>query len=82
MPAVKVTVLKGGNRNNLTVSPVSDARIEYLQEDGIQGARVITSAPPANTYFDYNNGVSPYSIPYWVLEKPEDIFNQASDLNI
>lgn len=80
--AVKVSVVKGGNTNFTSIVPSSDAKTEYLQETGIINALPLTDSGAAQTYFDYNNGVSPYKIPYWVVQTPEQIFNQASDLTV
>ncbi len=76
---VIVHVVKGGDTTFTAIAPASDAKTEYLQLDGIQNLKPLTSSGSANSYFDYNNGISPYRIPYYVTETPNNIVNQASD---
>lgn len=80
--AVKVNVVKGGNTTFTAIAPASDAKTEYLQEDGIKNAKPLSNSGAAKTYFDYDNGVSPSFVGYWVIETPENIFNQASDATV
>lgn len=80
--AVKVNVVKGGNTNFITIVPASDAKTEYIQEEGIKNAKTLSNSGAARTYFDYDNDVSPSFIGYWVVETPGQIFNQASDATV